>query len=315
MKKLYPKSLFLFLALLSAWQIAYTQNFNDKGFSFQGYAKNTEGAALSSENIEVQFSIYQQGQAAEFSEVHTATTDAFGVFHLVVGSINSTDFKKLDFISKPDYKLKVETRLLGGTYATISDAVMQSVPYAQAADNGVPVGTMLIFAGQKASIPAGWLACDGASVSSTAYPKLFSAIGISWGGGSGNFNVPDMRGLFPRGVNDGSGRDPNAAARSALAAGGNTGDNVGTVQGGDIQSHNHGVTDPGHNHHVDGTWNRLVGYTDTGTAGSIDNSPGEFNVQDARVMPSSTTGIGIQNSGGSETRPINVAVWYIIRAR
>ncbi len=328
MKKLYTNSLYLvLLSLLCSAQFSLAQNFNDKGFSFQGYAKNTEGAALSDQNIEVQFSVYQQGQAAEFSEVHTTTTDAFGVFHLVVGTVNSTDFKGLDFISKADYKLKVETRVLGGTYATISDAVMQSVPYAQAADNGVPVGSMIIFAGPKANIPAGWLPCDGASVSSNDYPKLFAALGTAWGDGSesryvgtpgsGDFNVPDMRGFFPRGVNEGSGRDPNATTRTATWPGGNTGDKVGSYQADEIESHNHNITDPGHTH-VNGNFNSIMN-KELSTLVTLAKDVNQFPIEaldgGSSVMPSSTTGISINNNGGAETRPMNVGVWYIIRAR
>src|SRR5688572_9140774 len=45
------------------------------------------------------------------------------------------------------------------------------------------------------SVPSGWLVCDGASVSRSAYPQLFAAIGTTWGSASAaTFNVPDLRG-------------------------------------------------------------------------------------------------------------------------
>ena len=87
-----------------------------------------------------------------------------------------------------------------------------------------------------------------------------------------------------------------------------------SIQTGEIQSHNHGVNDPGHNHiNADPAWANLVAYTNTGTTTATDNSPGEFNIQDARPIRASTTGITIQNHGGTETRPVNVAVNYIIK--
>lgn len=348
MKKLYPNSLFLvLLSILYSVQLSLAQNFNDKGFSFQGYAKNVEGAALSDENIEVQFSIYQQGQPVEFEEVHQTATDAFGVFHLVIGAVKPIDFKKLNFISNSDYKLKVETRVLGGTYATISNALMQSVPYAQAADNGVPVGSMIIFAGPKANIPAGWLACDGASVNSTDYPKLHGVLGTSWGdgsNGSGDFNLPDMRGLFPRGVDDGAGRDNDAGTRTAINTGGNTGstsDKVGSYQADEVLPHNHGsgsltTNNAGIHDHGIGRDGQSKNFDPNNAQYGVQQSTtlsldGTYNFGNGVVLTSTNafpvatnaahgehshnvTG-STGNSTGLETRPKNASVWYIIRAR
>ena len=55
----------------------------------------------------------------------------------------------------------------------------------------VPSGMIIDYAGPVA--PAGWLACDGASYTTLAYPTLFAAIAFTWGGSGGNFNVPDLR--------------------------------------------------------------------------------------------------------------------------
>ena len=72
----------------------------------------------------------------------------------------------------------------------------------------VPSGTVLYFAGQTA--PAGWLKANGAAVSRTAYAALFDAIGTTYGAGDGRstFNLPDLRGEFIRGWDDGRGVDP-----------------------------------------------------------------------------------------------------------
>ena len=65
------------------------------------------------------------------------------------------------------------------------------------ADN--PLGTIIPFGG--ASIPSGWLLCDGAAISRTDYADLFSVIGESFGAGDGSttFNLPDMRESVPVG--------------------------------------------------------------------------------------------------------------------
>jgi microcystin-dependent protein len=96
--------------------------------------------------------------------------------------------------------------------------------------NFVPAGTILPFGG--AAAPSGWLLCDGSAVSRSTYASLFSSISTAWGYGdnSTTFNLPDMRGRFPRGRDAGVARDPDRAGRTAANTGGNTGDNVGSVQ-------------------------------------------------------------------------------------
>ena len=122
----------------------------------------------------------------------------------------------------------------------------------------VPVGTIIPYAG--GIIPSGWLACDGATVSRTTYADLFASIGVTWGAGDGSttFHLPDLRGRFLRGVNNGSGRDPDAASRTAANAGGNTGDNVGSIQGHAIPDHAHNASsaavDLNHQHNWGGHW-------------------------------------------------------------
>lgn len=58
---------------------------------------------------------------------------------------------------------------------------------------GVPVGTMIDYAGTSA--PTDYLQCDGSAISRTTYATLFAAIGTTWGVGDGSttFNIPDFR--------------------------------------------------------------------------------------------------------------------------
>jgi hypothetical protein len=70
-------------------------------------------------------------------------------------------------------------------------------------DNGtnlVPSGAVMAFA--RSSIPAGWLLCNGAAVSRATYAALFAVIGTTYGAGNGSttFNIPDLRGVFIRGL-------------------------------------------------------------------------------------------------------------------
>jgi microcystin-dependent protein len=65
----------------------------------------------------------------------------------------------------------------------------------------VPAGVITQFGGSTA--PAGWKLCDGTAYSRTVtYNALFDAIGITYGGGDGSttFNVPNLKGRIPVGL-------------------------------------------------------------------------------------------------------------------
>ena len=75
------------------------------------------------------------------------------------------------------------------------------------ANSYCPSGQIGLFAMDYA--PQGWLKANGAAVSRTVYAKLFAAIGTRFGAGDGysTFNLPDLRGEFPRFWDDGRGVD------------------------------------------------------------------------------------------------------------
>jgi len=218
--------------------------------------------------------------------------------------------------------VQVEVVIDGGS---MGKTALSAVPYAVEADtasnfaagsaisNLVPPGTVVPFAGVvggSVAPPPGWLLCDGSAVNRSAYGALFTAIGTGWGAGDGatTFNLPDLRGLFLRGVDPSAAHDPDANSRTASNPGGNTGAAVGTFEADEFGSHNHGVNDPGHQHSLGTqTWG-LNGLGNTayafGTNGSVSNNP--------PTNPSGT-GISIQAAGGSETRSKNAAVNYIIK--
>jgi len=56
--------------------------------------------------------------------------------------------------------------------------------------NPFPVG--MIFPFSSETPPDGYLLCDGSNYSEEDYPELFAVIGTIYGGGSGNFNVPNI---------------------------------------------------------------------------------------------------------------------------
>lgn len=158
-------------------------------------------------------------------------------------------------------------------------------------------GTTAFFA--MSSAPSGWIKANGAAVSRTAYADLFAAIGTTFGAGDGSttFNVPDLRGEFPRGLDDGRGID--------------SGRTIGTNQGGAFQSHSHSNSTTTHNGGGD-----LGPYPLALNSGYPANGYGSMHHvisvnEGQRNIPYGVFNIG--NSGGSETRPRNVALLACIK--
>jgi microcystin-dependent protein len=94
----------------------------------------------------------------------------------------------------------------------------------------LPAGVLVSMIGVSAP-GSGWLLCNGQQLNSADYPDLFAAIGTSHGGTAPKFNAPDLRGRFLRGRAETSHRDPDCAQRTSSAPGGNTGNQVGSLQG------------------------------------------------------------------------------------
>ena len=82
----------------------------------------------------------------------------------------------------------------------------------------VPVGVVSAFAGVNA--PAGWLMCAGQAVSRTDYSALFNALSTTYGSGDGSttFNLPDLRGRVPAGVDNMGGSAASRLTSTVLSA-------------------------------------------------------------------------------------------------
>ena len=86
-----------------------------------------------------------------------------------------------------------------------------------------PAGTVIYVA--MSSAPSGYLKANGASVSTSTYSTLHGAIGYTFGGSGGSFNLPDLRGEFIRGWDDSRGVD--------------SGRTFGSFQADEFKSHTH----------------------------------------------------------------------------
>jgi microcystin-dependent protein len=161
-------------------------------------------------------------------------------------------------------------------------------------DAGAPAGSIIYHAGSSA--PSGYVKANGASLSTSTYAALFSAIGYTFGGSGGSFNVPDLRGEFLRGWDDSRGVDSGRSFGSSQL------DQMQRLTGGYNTSAEHFNIGSGsgvfNDYRVGGARNSGIGY---GNATRLDfdsaNSPS------ARVS-SSTSG---------ETRPRNIALLACIK--
>jgi microcystin-dependent protein len=144
----------------------------------------------------------------------------------------------------------------------------------------------------------GWLPCDGRAVPIIYYPDLFSAIGFSWGTEleTSNFCLPDYSGAFLRGVTlSSNSKDPEYVGRLAPRPDlslpgrrqGNAGNEVGSYQSHAFEQHEHAFValQAKENGAGDSSPQRWLG----GIAGRVTDK-----------------------SGGSETRPVNYYVLYMI---
>ena len=115
-----------------------------QSFKYQAVARDISGNALVSQNIGLQISIIQTSPAgtAVYIEVHTATTNQFGLFNLELGSgfVSFGSFSSIDWGSDLHF-VKVEMDETGGTsYQLMGTSQLLSVPYALYAENAGNIG-------------------------------------------------------------------------------------------------------------------------------------------------------------------------------
>lgn len=169
----------------------------------------------------------------------------------------------------------------------------------------IKAGTVQAWAG--ATVPTGWLECDGSAYAQTAYPQLYAELGSTWNTctnpltgsaysapAAGYFRVPDLRGVFLRGVgtfSDGIGTNTTLAG----------------YQADQMQGHYHSAT-----HNVPSSVpspgvlpvHRIVGTQEGPQSGDVGLT----------VTAPSTDGTNGTPRTGKETRPRNVGVKFIIKA-
>ena len=181
---------------------------------------------------------------------------------------------------------------------------------------GVPTGSVHVMA--TTTVPSGYLECAGQYISRTTYASLFAIIGTTWGTNAGtNFRLPDLRGQFVRGWANTSSVDSGRSFASS--------------QSSQNLSHNHSysggsvsVSGASHNHNI----RRIslqpsianVGITlgsgqgyQIGYATNDSGNTGQAVLNSGNLSMSGSVSLTINNNGGSEARPQNIAMMYVIK--
>ena len=207
---------------------------------------------------------------------------------------------------------------------------------------GTPVGAALQIMGTTA--PTGWLKANGALVSRTTYAALFafaSAQGlvteVAWaatdfgrfsvGDGTTTFRLPDLRGMFTRGLDESRGLDAARVIGVDQAA-----SNAPHVHAVTDPGHTHTVTDPGHIHNMDPQGSHAHNYTGQAPQPGVGAGVGGNQVYGPSASTTDPVGNHTHNltgaatgitlvarvtgitlvTQGTEGRPRNVAYpWYV----
>ncbi|UZS00205.1 phage tail protein [Chondrinema litorale] len=160
-----------------------------------------------------------------------------------------------------------------------------------------PIGSIIAWAGSLALLQTAttdWLICDGSKIPRRKFPDLCDVISDYWGPITGDNNdeytLPDLRGIFLRGVNQGRDdeyADPDVNLREKYD--GKQSEGIGSFQKDEFKRHTHNSNAT--RHHQE------------------NKQPGPH------LVASGDNKATIDPSGGNETRPKNAYIYYIIKAK
>jgi microcystin-dependent protein len=293
------------LIILIAFLIGVSTSYAvPKAISYQGRLLDAQDKPVANGSYNVILNFYKDINDVTPVSVHSfpATQVNDGIFSLIIEDANG--------LQDINSALWVGTQI-DGQAEMLPRTRITSVPYSLSSDNAshavvadtakfafgvsLPVGSIITWAGKKEAIPQGYLICDGSALNSKAYPELFNALGASWGDGTNSglkeadFNLPDMRGMFLRGVDTDGINDPNSGSRGAIAPGANSGNLVGSIQN-----------------------DQSAGSTVSEVSATVTNG---FRSQTNFNIGSVATNKTLSGNRYVETRPKNVYVYYLIKVK
>lgn len=175
-----------------------------------------------------------------------------------------------------------------------------------------PIGSVISYSGNLQSLEKNldWLVCDGRSLLIADYTILFETIGWTYGYGRDTsfkrttFSLPDYRGYFLRGVDQGSKKDKDAEFRrlsyDTLII---VGDKVGSIEYSDVEGHEHILQ-------LKGT----VPKDNPSSGQATENADVAYQVSYTQGIHKDLDDM-LKNRSHEESRPINISVYWIIKSR
>jgi phage-related tail fiber protein len=212
-----------------AWALSGIAN-AESAYNFaNGVSANTTSAyRVANSNYNVTNTAYGAANASFFkiNVGYAVANAAYGCANTKVNTVNGVITGIFTVQGDADIRTgKLSVRGPSNTIELIDGVIyINGIPF-----DPTPAGTIVYFAGLSA--PQGYLKANGQAVPRASYPLLFNAIGTTYGVGNGSttFNIPDLRGEFIRGWDDGRGLD--------------AGRGLATVQNSDVGSHTHTYND------------------------------------------------------------------------
>ena len=182
--------------------------------------------------------------------------------------------------------------------------------------DGAPAGTVSMWSGTSASVPSGYLLCDGSAINRVTYTDLFNAIGTAHGSGDGSttFNLPNLSNRFVVGKGSsftlaatGGSADATLVSHShTVSSHSHSSGNLST------DNHSHGSGNLGvdsHSHNVNGNTNNTGSHSHSGNVptplyvpgGDVDrgDSTSIFSVDNSQTQFTNTTGSHSHNVNGN----------------
>lgn len=284
--------------------------------SVQGVVRNTDGSVFPTGNYSMRFRIYTvaTGGTAIWTEEQNGIRIEGGVYSVLVGKV--TPLGSIPFNQTLYLGVSVDGGIELSPRATFTAA--PAARYALRSPGSTPAGMVVAYAGPLSQVPDGWLPCDGRALKSTDFPTLYDRIGTTYGNGSAgmgagsgtNFNAPDLRAEFIRGLDRGRGVDANRTVGSfqnwATASPANK--LLVTLQSGGSHTHSFAsINGSGVGSSYATIRALLIGNAFLHNAGST-VIPGIIQTAGAH-----THTVSVAGGGDAETRPVNTAVHYFIK--
>ena len=251
--------------------------------------------------------------AANTMGFSTAGTQRVGISNAGLDMLNALPIRFQDSSGSPFVSIQSPSSLSGNVALTLPSSITNggflqtdgSGNLSFQIVNGVPSGSVFAFVGSTP--PTGYLKANGDTIPNgtgtvqgvTAnFSALYALVGAT---------LPDLRGEFIRGFDDGRGVDSGRSMNSS--------------QGGENAQHNHAasssVSESSHTHNMRGlALNGGSGSVAITLGSGQSYQIGYSNSISSRTSGSATTGISVStttSNQGSEARPRNIAMLYIIK--